>query len=146
MIYIASDHGGFALKSAIIEYLTNQGVEIEDIGPHELNPVDDYPDYAIPLANKVRESSENRGIVLCRNGVGMCITVNKIPDIRCALSWNTAHAISSRRDDNTNVLALPADYITQEEAENTTIKWLNTEFSNDIRHLRRLKKVKDLEK
>jgi ribose 5-phosphate isomerase B len=140
MIFIASDHGGFELKNKIINHLEYKGLSCKDLGPYELHPEDDYPDYVKPLVNKVLVKPDNRGVLLCRNGVGVCMLANKFKGIRAVLSWNTKHAASSRNDDNTNVLCLPVDYIFEEEAINTVDVWLNTPFGNAPRYLRRLKK------
>jgi ribose 5-phosphate isomerase B len=146
MVYIASDHGGFELKQKLVEYLVKMGFQYKDLGPFEYIADDDYPDYVKPLAENVAASSENCGIVICRNGVGVSMLANKFKGIRCALSWNPRHAASSRNDDNTNVLALPADYISPQEAEETVKSWLSTPFSNANRYIRRLKKVMETEK
>jgi ribose 5-phosphate isomerase B len=142
VIFIASDHGGFDYKNKVVNFLKDNGYEVEDLGPNELNPQDDYPDFAIPLAQKVGESDDNKGILLCRNGVGMCLAANNVKGIRCGISWNASHAISSRKDDHTNVLALPADYIHERELLETVEAWVNTSYSEDERHNRRLDKVK----
>jgi len=140
MIYISSDHAGFELKNKIVNHLEYQGVPCKDMGPYELHPEDDYPDYVKPLVDKVTVKTDNRGILLCRNGVGMCMAANKFKGIRAVLSWNAKHAASSRNDDNTNVLCLPTDYIFEEEALNTVDAWLKTPFGKEIRYTRRLKK------
>lgn len=144
MIYISSDHGGFNLKKYLIETFKNKGVEIQDLGPKDLNGEDDYPDFASELAKKIQESPENKGILICRNGVGMSITANRFRGVRAALSWNAQHAISSRNDDDANVLSLPADYISENEATDIVEKWLNTPFSNQERMKRRLDKLSSI--
>lgn len=141
MIYVASDHGGFALKNKIVNHLEYQGASCKDLGPYELNPEDDYPDYVKPLVDKVLTKPDNRGVLLCRNGVGMCMLANKFKGIRAALSWNAKHAASSRNDDNTNVLCIPIDYIFEEEVINMVDTWLKTPFSKEPRFARRLKKA-----
>ena len=141
MIYLASDHGGFKLKEAIEKYLRNKGQEVIDIGPQKLDPTDDFPDFVIPLAKKVAESSENLGVALCRNGVGVEVSANKIDGVRAALSWDPKHAASSRRDDNSNVLALPADYLDQKKAIEVLEAWLSTPYAREPRFERRLKKI-----
>ena len=140
MIYITSDHGGFDLK----KYLTENIPEITDLGPNKLDPEDDYPDFIPPLAEKVLENKENKGIVLFRNGVGVSMAINKYKGIRATLSWNEKHAMSSRNDDNTNVLALPSDYVSKEGALEIVKKWLSTPFSEEDRHVRRVAKVNNL--
>ena len=140
MIYISSDHGGFELKNKIVSRFKEEGMEMLDLGPKELLPADDYPDYVKPLADRVLEDKEGKGILICRNGVGVCMAVNKFRGIRAGLSWNYKHSISSRNDDDTNVLCLPADYIQDEDAIKTVKAWLETPFSNEERFVRRIKK------
>ena len=141
MIYISSDHGGFELKNKIIKHFELESQSIVDLGPFELRPDDDYPDYVKPLVDRVLNKPENMGILICRNGVGVCMAANRTEGIRAGLSWNAKHAASSRKDDNTNVLCLPADYIFEEEAINTVETWLKTPFSKEEKYLRRLKKA-----
>lgn len=145
MIYIASDHGGFNLKSQIIKYLTSKSIEIKDMGPFEYKEDDDYPDYVIPLAQEVQKDFKSRGIVICRNGVGVSIATNKFKNIRTVLGWTPKQVESSKLDDDTNVLALPADYIEEETALQIVDMWLNTEFSGFPRHIRRIKKVESIQ-
>jgi ribose 5-phosphate isomerase B len=146
MIYISSDHGGYGLKSYLVSELAKKGVALTDIGPEKLDMEDDYPEFAALLAVKVTESPENKGILICRNGVGMSIAANKYRGIRAALSWNPDHVLSSRKDDNSNVLVLPADYISSEEAMKIVDTWLNTPFKGEERFVRRLAKLAALEK
>lgn len=146
MIYISSDHGGFNLKSYLVKMFLEKGVQIVDLGPEKLDIEDDYPDYAHLVAEKIQESPENKGILICRNGVGISIAANKYKGVRAALSWNPKHVESARRDDDINILVLPADYITQEEALKIAEVWLNTPFRNEERFVRRLNKLSALEK
>ena len=141
MIYLASDHGGYKLKEAIEKHLKEKGVEVIDVGPEKLDPTDDFPDFVIPLAKKVAEDPKNLGVVLCRNGVGVEVAANKIDGVRAALSWEPKHAASSRRDDNSNVLALPADYLDQKKAIEVLEAWLSTPYAREPRFERRLKKI-----
>jgi RpiB/LacA/LacB family sugar-phosphate isomerase len=145
MIYISSDHRGLNLKDFLVSELTTRGVEITDMGPKSMDPEDDYPDYASLVAKKIQENDQDKGIVICANGVGVSITANKFNGIRASLSFTPQHAESSRKDDNSNILALPSDYITKEQALETTLTWLNTPFSNEDRHIRRINKIKDIE-
>ncbi len=145
MIYISSDHRGFELKKFLVEELEKDDIHIEDLGPKDINPEDDYPDYAKIVAEKIQENPENMGIVICANGVGISIAANKFDGVRAALSWNPVHAASTRNDDGANVLALPADYITKEEALITVQRWLTTNFSGEERHIRRLVKLASFE-
>jgi len=145
MIYISSDHRGLELKKYLVESLVSVGLGIVDLGPKDLDPEDDYPEYAKLVAEKIQEDFENMGVLICANGVGISIAANKLDGIRAALSWNPKHAASSRNDDGTNVLVLPADYITKEEALEILHTWLSTNFSGEDRHIRRIQKIAELE-
>ncbi len=145
-LFIASDHGGYALKKRLVRYVQNElEREIEDLGPHEYVETDDYPDFVVPLTQKVLET-QGRGIIICRNGIGVCIASNKIPGIRAGIGYNIAAAESMMKDDNTNVLALAADHVSEEFAMAILKKWLENNFSGEERHVRRLAKVQELEK
>ncbi|MEK7595630.1 MAG: RpiB/LacA/LacB family sugar-phosphate isomerase [Patescibacteria group bacterium] len=145
-VYISSDHGGFNLKNLIFKYLRNKGYDIIDLGPKELNPTDDFPIFTKPVAEEVSKDVNSKGIVICRNGVGVSIAANKIDGIRCALSFNQKHAASTRKDDDTNMLALPADYLSHEDALRIIDTWLTTPFSQEERFERRIEEIKKLEK
>ena len=141
MLFLASDHGGFELKEKLKKHFTEQGKQFVDLGPENFNPSDDFPDFAIPLAKKVAEDPQNRGVVTCRNGVGVEVAANKIDGVRAALSWDPKHAASTRSDDDSNVLAIPADYIDTQKAIEIVDTWLETEYEKEPRFERRLKKI-----
>lgn len=144
-LFIASDHGGYHLKKRIIRFIEKeQEGKIIDIGPTEYDEDDDYPDYIIPLAKEVVKKN-GRGIVICKNGVGVCIAANKVPGIRAGIGYNTMAAETMMTDDNTNILCLAAKGISEDLALVIVKRWLATEFSNADRHVRRLKKVAELE-
>lgn len=140
MIFIASDHRGFELKNKIIEYFKKERPEMEfmDLGPATLNPDDDYPVYVKPVVENVLSNPANKGILICANGVGVCMAAGKHKGIRAGLSWNAKHAESMRNDDDTNVLCLPAYYISEEEAYKIVETWISTEFGDKERYVRRL--------
>jgi ribose 5-phosphate isomerase B len=144
-ILIASDHGGFKLKDYLIDVFTKSNIDFFDFGPKELNNNDDYTDFVFPLAERVSKEDKVFGILICRNGVGVCISANKVKGIKAGISWNVSHAKSSRRDDNTNILCLPADYLDEKDALNIVLGWLDTKFSEEERHLRRLNKINKYE-
>jgi RpiB/LacA/LacB family sugar-phosphate isomerase len=144
MLYVASDHGGFKLKTKIVEFLAKELMDFEDMGPDKLVPDDDYVETAARLVEKVRSDNKNHGILICRNGVGVSIFANKFKGIRAALSWKPEHAASSRNDDNSNILALPADFIDEKTALEIIGTWLITPFSNAERHVRRVNKLDEL--
>jgi len=144
-LYIASDHGGYQLKKRLLRFVQNElGREIEDLGPNEYVETDDYPDYVIPLAKKIIKTN-GRGIVICKNGIGVCIAANKVLGIRAGIGYNLMAAETMMRDDNTNVLCLAAKALSEDHALAIVKKWLATTFSEEERHVRRLQKVKTLE-
>lgn len=145
-LYIASDHGGYQLKKRLIRYIENElQRDIEDMGPHEYDETDDYPDYALPLAQKV-VAEKARGILICKNGIGVCIDANKVDGIRAGIGYNVDVAESMVADDNSNVLCLAANYLSEDHAMAVVKKWLESEFNNAERHERRLKKIVAFEK
>ena len=147
MLYIGSDHRGYNLKETLKIYLRELNCVFDDLGAKELIPDDDYPDYALMVAQKVAENpDENRGILICGAGVGVDIVANKIKGIRSALCFDIKQAQASCNDDNTNVLSLPADFISEDLAKAIVKTWLETPFSNDNRHARRIEKIKKIEK
>jgi len=144
-IYIGSDHAGFELKEKIKDFLKNKEINLKDVGPKEYRENDDYPDYAIPLAQKVTNSENARGILICGNGVGVCMAANKVKGIRAGTACNSWMAKTMREDDNTNVICLPAQDLEQKEATDIIETWLKTSFSYAERHKRRLKKINEFE-
>lgn len=146
MIYIGSDHGGYKLKKQIKKMLSREQHAFVDVGPVKFEPNDDYPDYAIKVARQVsRNPLRHLGILICRSGQGVCIVANKFKNVRATLVWNTEEAKVSRTDDMSNILCLPADYISPTIANHLVELWLNTAYSSEARHLRRVKKISDLE-
>jgi|SRR3989338_2228085 len=146
-VYLASDHGGFELKRKIISFLKkNKKYYLKDLGPFSYDPADDYPDYAIPLAKSVARDTNSLGIVLCKNGQGVCIAVNKVKGIQGVTGFSKEMVASTRADDHANVLCLPANYISEKEAKAIVMLFLKTPFSGAARHLRRLSKVRKLER
>ena len=147
MIYIASDHAGFELKKDVISYLESKGHEVEDIGAHELNPDDDYPDFVIPCAKKVAANFGSRGIVIGGSGQGEAICSNKVKSIKAAVYYggNLDIIKFSREHNDTNVLALGARFLSEDEAKEAVDLWLSTKFDTDSRHQRRHDKISKFE-
>ena len=144
MIYLAADHGGFELKKHLLEFLKVDGYEVSDLGNSEFDPADDYPDFAIKAIRKVLENpTENKAVLACRSGTGEVILANRFHGIHATNSSSVQHAKMSREHNDTNVLALPADYVDQKTAEEIVSVWLSTKFSGDERYVRRLKKIED---
>lgn len=138
-IAIGADHAGFEYKEAIKNYLTAKGFEMLDKGTYSLDSVD-YPDFAHPVAEAVENSIVDRGILVCGSGQGVCITANKHQGIRAALAWLPEIAKVSREHNNTNILCLPARFISLESAFECVDLFLSTEFEGG-RHANRVGKI-----
>jgi len=143
-IYIAGDHAGFELKEKIKKFLAENCL-IEDLGAYEFDKEDDYPDYAIKLCKEVLEKN-TRGILVCGSAHGMNIAANKLRGIRATICWNEKSAEYAKSHTDVNVICIPSRIISEEEAEKIIAVWLKTKFENAERHLRRLEKIKELEK
>lgn len=147
VIYIASDHRGFKLKASLKDYLKNSGYEVVDLGNDHFDEVDDYPDFAAKLAKEVGSDTINRrGVLICGSGAGVDIVANKFKNIRSVLATTPDQAYLSRKDDDTNVLSLAADLLDETSAKQITTAWLQTPFSGEEKHLRRIRKIGEIEK
>ena len=144
-IAIACDHGAFDLKNKLVTVLTDKGYEVRDFGTYSADSCD-YPDYIAPAARAVAAGEYDRGIVLCTTGIGVSIAANKIPGIRCALLSDIWSAKMTRLHNDTNMMALGAGVIGPSLALEIVDVWLDTEFSAEARHQRRIDKVMALEK
>lgn len=153
-IYIASDHAGFALKSELIQFLTEAGHTVGDEGAYMFDAEDDFPDYVIPAVEKCVQDENSFAIVIGASGQGEAMAAAKVKGARAAVYYGdtgktqldangTALSIleSSRAHNNANVLALGARFITLEEAKKAVTVFLTTPFSSDERHIRRLQKL-----
>jgi ribose 5-phosphate isomerase B len=138
-IPIASDHAGFELKQKLAAELAKQGFAVNDLGAPTAE-ASDYPDYAHPLAKEVADGNARRGILLCGSGVGADIVANRYPRVRAALAWIPEIAELSRRHNDSNVLVIPARFVSDDEAVEMMNRWLNTEFEGG-RHARRVEKI-----
>ena len=144
MIAIGSDHGGYKLKEEIKKYLDEKEIKYVDCGCISEERVD-YPDIAKSVAKKVQSKECEEGILICRSGIGMSIVANKFKGIRCAKCDNEEEAKFSRMHNNSNVLALGADYISTSEAVCIVRAWIATEFEGG-RHQERVKIIEEIEK
>lgn len=145
-LFIASDHGGYALKNRLVRYLENElNLKVKDLGPKEYIEDDDYPGFADAVSKKVIEEN-GRGILICKNGIGMCIAANKTSGIRAGIGYNLMAAETMMQDDNTNILCLASKLGSEEHAMAILRKWLETDFSEEERHKRRLEAVHKIEK
>jgi len=142
---IASDHGGFVLKTQVAELLRSSGYEVVDFGAHRLNPGDDYPDFIIPLARAVAAGKVERGIALCGSGVGASIAANKIHGARAGLIHDVFSAHQGVEDDDMNIFCLGGKVIGPALAWELIQTFLAAHFSGAARHQRRVAKVQALE-
>lgn len=145
-IVLGADHGGFELKEQVKDFLVNLGYAIEDAGNLVYDAKDDYPDYAIKVAKKVSEGAATKGIIICGSGVGACIAANKINGVRACVCHDTYSAKQGVSHDDMNVLCLGGRIIGIETAKELVLGFVQTSFSNEERHRRRLEKVLALEK
>lgn len=146
MVYLASDHGGFNLKEQIKIWLLEKSIAFEDLGAYKLDVNDDYPDFIIPVSYKVAQDPANLGIIIGRSGNGEAICANKIKGIRAAVCLNEEMAKKARQHNNANILSIGADYISETEAKKMVKSFIETGFSNEERHVRRINKIQNLEK
>lgn len=141
---IATDHGGVDDKARLCAHLADrEGITVEDLGPHTLDPADDYPDYASLLARRVALGELDAGILLCRSGIGMSIAANRFRGVRAALVRDGESARLSRSHNASNILVFGSENRGNEDMATVVDAWLSTPFSEDRRHCRRLCKVDD---
>ena len=142
-IAIGSDHGGFALKERVVAYLQEKGYEYEDMGCYSKESVD-YPAFGHAVAKAVAEGACDKGIVICTTGIGISISANKVPGIRCALCGDSFSAKMTRLHNDANVLAMGAGIVGENLALEITETFLQTEFSKDARHQRRIDLIEQI--
>ncbi len=144
-IYIGADHAGFNLKERIKEWLDKKHIPYIDVGNYQLKPKDDYPDFAIPLAKKV-VTNKSVGILVCGSAQGMCIAANKIKGVRAVIPYNLKEARLSKEHNNANVMCLSGWFTHLHKAKRMIEIFLSTPFSKEPRHVRRVEKIKKLER
>jgi ribose 5-phosphate isomerase B len=142
---IATDHGGFDLKEELVAHLREAGHEVVDVGAHNLNPGDDYPDFVISLAHAVIAGRVERGIAVCGSGVGASVCANKIPGVRAGLIHDHFSAKQGVEDDHMNIICMGGRTVGPAVARDLVDTFLAAQFSQAERHLRRLGKVASLE-
>jgi ribose 5-phosphate isomerase B len=158
-IYLAGDHAGFRLKSAMAEHLPMLGHDVIDLGPSALDPEDDYPDYVLPLAERIAAEPDAFGIILAGSGQGEAMAANRVPGVRCAVFYGemrVSNALDAegghsedgfdvvrlaRRHNNANILSIGARFVSPEDADAAVRIFLSTPFDASAeRHSRRLNK------
>lgn len=140
MIAIGSDHGGYDLRQVIMKHLEERGIEYKDFGCPDKSSCD-YPEYGRKVAKAVASGECEKGIVICTTGIGISITANKEPGIRCALCGDVLSAELTRLHNDANVLAMGAGIIGPNLAVKITDTFLDTDFSGEERHARRIAKI-----
>lgn len=134
------------MKNQLRDFLRKLGYDVEDEGDEQLNPEDDFPQFASKAVNalKLNDDGAARAILICGSGQGMCMTANRYKGIRASLCWDEAEARASRNDDDSNVLCLPARYIDVNRAEAITKVWLETAFAGAARFKRRIREMDEI--
>ncbi|MBI3037151.1 RpiB/LacA/LacB family sugar-phosphate isomerase [Candidatus Woesearchaeota archaeon] len=151
-IVIGADHGGYRLKEELKPFLQQLGYQVEDVGTHSEESCD-YPDYAFKVAQAVSNSSSDLspfpkvlGILVCRSAAGMMIAANKVKGVRAVAAFDETSAKHSREHNAANVLGLSGDWMTAKQAKKIAKAWLETPFTGEERHARRLQKIAEFEK
>ncbi len=150
-IHIGSDHAGFEMKEEIVRFLEQKHYEVVDHGAYELDPEDDYPDFILPVAIAVAEDPQSKGIILGGSGQGEAMVANRVQGIRSTVFYgepaNSDQSIIelSRQHNDANVLSLGARFITEDEALEAIDLWLETSFSGEERHARRIQKIDQID-
>lgn len=147
-IYFASDHAGFEMKKVLVEFVKELGFEVEDLGPKEFNPSDDYPLEIEKVGLEIfKNPDEAKGVVLGASGQGEAIVANRFPNVRAAVFYGQNMEIIklSREHNDANVLSIGAKFVSIDEAKEALKLWLETPFSGDKRHVRRLEEIDKME-
>ena len=144
-VALACDHGGFDYKEKLKAVLVSEGYEVTDFGCYSAASVD-YPEMAYPCAKAVSKGEADRGIVICGTGIGVSIVANKVEGIRCALCSDLFSAQATREHNDSNMLAMGGRVISEELMLKIAKVWLETPFSNDERHMRRIEKMMNIDK
>ena len=143
-IAIGCDHGGIVLKDAVTSTLEALGAEVVDLGTNSTDSVD-YPTYGLKVAEAVASGQCDAGVVMCGTGIGISISANKVPGIRCAVVTNTYMAKLTKNHNNANIISLGGRVITPDEAKDIVTAWYTAEYEGG-RHQRRLDMITDIEK
>lgn len=150
-IFVGTDHAGYVLKEKLVSGLKLQGYEVVDKGAFEYNENDDYPDFVVPVAREVSKDPDRvKGIILGSTGQGEAMAANRFPHVRAVVYYGKAPpvvddesdiVVRSRQHNNSNVLSIGARYFTEESMMEAVNLWLDTPYSGDPRHVRRLAKI-----
>ncbi len=144
-VAIGADHGGFALKATLIPLFQAKGLEVADLGTHSPEPCD-YPTIGYKVAAAVAQGTFDRGILLCKSGIGIAIVANKVPGIRAGVCGDTFDAERSRAHNNANILVMGAEKLSAAQAKRIVEIWLATPFESGGRHERRVRQITSIER
>jgi ribose 5-phosphate isomerase B len=145
-IYLGADHRGFELKEQIKGWLVENEYEVEDVGGFVFDPDDDYVDFALKVAESIEGGeSDERGILLCGSGHGVEMVANRFPHVRAILGFNDEVTVQGREHEDSNILVLAADWVTQEEATDRVRMFLTAEKRDDVRYERRRNRMANLQ-
>ncbi len=142
---LGADHGGFTLKEELLPWLRGLGYQVQDLGAYSLDPDDDFPDFAHPVAQMVASGQAWRGLLICGSGVGACVAANKVPGVRACVCHDTYSARQGVEHDDMNVLCLGARIVGVELARELVTAFLNARFNGQGKYQRRLDKVLAIE-
>ncbi len=142
-IALGADHAGFKLKEQMRDFLVSLGHEVVDKGAFSFDPADDYPDFIFPVAHAVADGEVERGVVFGKSGQGEAMAANRVKGVRAALYLGEDVEVAklSREHNDANVLSLGTDFVNQDAAQDIVSLWLDTPFSEEERHVRRIKKL-----
>lgn len=143
---IGSDHAGFEMKSELLPWLESQGYDVLDLGAYDLDPNDDYPDFAETVGKAVASGRTPRGILVCGSGVGACIAANKVPGVRASMCHDSYSARQGVEHDDMNILCLGSRVIGPELAKELVTAFMTARFTGEERHQRRLEKTLAIER
>ncbi len=145
-IFVGADHRGYRLRQSLIEYLQNAGYDVVDDSAPKLDPADDYPIVAQRLVKNILTSDdhETRGILICGSGQGICMAANRFKGIRALLGYDRESVRSARKDDDANIICLPADVLEKDTANILVETFLNTTFVPEPRYVRRIHEMDDV--
>jgi ribose 5-phosphate isomerase B len=144
-IYLATDHAAFELKEFVKDQLIEGGYDVEDCGAFSFDPNDDYPDLIKIAAKKVAGDPGSFGVVFGKSGAGEAIVANKIKGIRAVLAFKEENVRLSREHNNANIISIGSQFISNEQAVSFVKLFINTSFSNEERHVRRIEKITQIE-
>lgn len=147
MIYLAADHAGFELKEKVKEFLQKEGYQVKDFGAFDFDKNDDYPDFISQAAQAVSKDPQNKAILFGRSGQGEAMVANKFKNVRAIVFYGQREEIIklSREHNDANVLSLGTRFLSEEEALGAIESWLETPFTGEERHKRRIEKIKQIE-